>query len=255
MGRNNVQGRKYNEERLRKAVKNFNAKVKRVLAKTPELAPHKLSYATIKRNIRSQDELRKEIQDIEKFNKKGGEKGTIQLNENVKVSRWEYNRAKRKLKIVNEQRKAQNQELYNTYTGERVVGGIKVRKSPPQRVTQHLNENAQIPESTLRRVDGVLDWHYKAHKYENRVHYESLEARNEQYRKNLLKAVDKVYKDVPKDKLNKLKSLINGLSNSELQDIYYQESVEADVIDIRYHYDEPNDIMERIDWAIKVLSK
>lgn len=255
MGRDKFRGRTYTEERLKKAVKNYNAKVKRLLKTSPELAPNKLSYATILRNIKTQSELRREIKEIEKFNKRGAEKATVKLDTGVKVSRWQYNRGKRKLKAVNAQRTQQRDDLYEEYTGYEYIAGKKVRQSVLPRVKNYMKNNTPLDKNYIKERKGVLGFNTAVSKLENAMYYESLQRKADQYRENLLAAVDKVYASVPKDKLNKLKSLIKNLSSKELQDIYFKEDAESDVVDIRYHYDEPNDIIARIDWAIKMLSK
>lgn len=255
MGRDKFRGRTYTEERLKKAVKNYNAKVKRLLKTSPELAPNKLSYATILRNIKTQSELRREIKEIEKFNKRGAEKATVKLDTGVKVSRWQYNRGKRKLKAVNAQRTQQRDTVYEKYTGYEYIAGKKVRQSVLPRVRHYMEENEPHDKGYVSGRKGVLGFNKAASNLENAMYHESLESKAELYRSNLIKAINKTYADGDKDKLNQLVNIIKNLSWEKIQDIYYKEGVEADVIDIKYHYYDPRDTNTKIDWALSVLSK
>lgn len=95
-------------EKVRRAVINFNRRLdywKKEHPESAETLPHKLSYKEVRDAIKTRKDLQREIREIESFKpSKLKSKDYIQLAPEVKVTKWEYKRAKRKLEAANKLR-------------------------------------------------------------------------------------------------------------------------------------------------------
>ena len=95
-------------EKVRRAVMNFNRRLDYWKKKNPESAeilPHKLSYKEVRDAIKTRKDLQREIREIESFKpSKLKSKDYIQIAPEVKATKWEYKRAKRKLESANKLR-------------------------------------------------------------------------------------------------------------------------------------------------------
>lgn len=266
---------KKDRNRLKKAVKNFNAKVKRVAAKNPDIAPNKLSYATIARQVRNKHELEVEIAEIKAWSKKGAEYKTMEVNvgwnvpptEEIKkgakatpikmvVSEWAYNRMIRKLNMVNEQRVLQNRELYQRYGTTTTHGGIT-----------KTYVNARIDERTLKRdvlkpfarePKNIAQFNAQLSQLENKLYKESWENEGKTYKENMLKAFRKhylhdspmAYKGDYAKLYNEAIQLLKAMSPTTMLEYYYAEE---DLLDIQYHYRDPVDDMTKLKALIRKI--
>lgn len=261
MGRNKVQGRAYYEEQLRKAVKNFNAKVARLKKKNTAIVPHKLSFATIKRNAITFEDLQTEINEIKKFNQRGAEKAVKTLtkdnNTTVDVSEWEYKRAKRLAKRIDEQRKQQNQYLYDKYTGTRHKGGVVIRNAVDVRVSYYMERHEPNVSRQIENPKTVSTFSRNAKSLENLYYHENLKQMAERYRDNLIEAIKTVYTHdrAPREQRLEILRLIRGLSAEQIQHIYFNSNTEKSIVDISYYYDDPEDALTKIDVAIRTLQR
>lgn len=95
-------------EKVRRAVINFNRRLdywKKNKPESAETLPHNLSYKEVRDAIKTRKDLQREIREIESFKpSKLKSKDYIQLAPEVKVTKWEYKRAKRKLEAANKLR-------------------------------------------------------------------------------------------------------------------------------------------------------
>lgn len=115
--------RKYNirwtdsdNEELRKAVRNFNAKVDRVAKKHPELAsnlPEKVRVKELKELIDTRADLKRELNSLRRFSKKGAEQIIVvpESNYNLKVTKWQLSEMKRMASNVTRKRARRLDEL------------------------------------------------------------------------------------------------------------------------------------------------
>lgn len=86
------------ENSLRKAINNFNAKVRRLEASDKEIAiPEKASITAIKDRVTNKWELNREIERLERFTQRGSE-DLVQNKSGVVLSRWEYENLQREQK-------------------------------------------------------------------------------------------------------------------------------------------------------------
>ena len=93
---------KDSEATLKRAVNNFNSKVKRLESVEREIdIPEKESITAIKERVTNKWELNREIDRLERFGKRNAEE-LIQNKAGVVLSRWEYENLQREQKRLNE---------------------------------------------------------------------------------------------------------------------------------------------------------
>ena len=86
---------------LQKAVRNFNAKIKRLESVDREIAiPEKESITAIKNRVTNKWELNREIDKLERFTKRNAEE-LIQNKSGVVLSRWEFENIQREQRRLN----------------------------------------------------------------------------------------------------------------------------------------------------------
>ena len=89
------------EAQLKKAINNFNAKIKRLESVDREIdIPEKANITAIKERVTNKWELNREIDKLERFSKRNAEE-LIQNKAGVVLSRWEYENLQREQKRLN----------------------------------------------------------------------------------------------------------------------------------------------------------
>ena len=109
-GSSNIRWRESDREDLRRAVKNFNAKISRITKKNPELKyvlPEKTSVAQMKELIRTRNDLKREINALKRFSKRGAEEVVLAPGNkyNLKITKWQRTEMNRRVGYINRRRK------------------------------------------------------------------------------------------------------------------------------------------------------
>lgn len=128
-------------EKVRRAVISFNRRLdywKKEHPESAETLPHKLSYKEVRDAIKTRKDLQREIREIESFKpSKLKSKDYIQIAPEVKATKWEYKRAKRKLEAANKlraeaaERMRQRKAYVNGEEYEPVESKMLKQKSKP----------------------------------------------------------------------------------------------------------------------------
>lgn len=114
--RYNIKWRDSDSSELRKAVKNFNAKLTRLEKKNPELKnalPDRVSVKQIKELIDTRQDLNRELNSLRRFTQKGSEEMvTIPDSDyNLKTTKWQKEEMTRRIAVINRRRERRRQEL------------------------------------------------------------------------------------------------------------------------------------------------
>lgn len=138
--RYNIRWSESDNSELRKAVRNFNAKISRLEKKYPEMKnalPDKVSVKQMKELIDTRQDLKRELNALRRFSKRGAEKFVeVDNNDyNLKITKWQKQEINRRIGIINRKRKARHDVLAQqeaTYGGKGLgytVGQIGMGKS------------------------------------------------------------------------------------------------------------------------------
>lgn len=83
------------ENEINRTIKNFNQKISRLEKQERQLLPKKISKKELKENVKNRRELRKELNKMRRFSKRGAEK-IIKIGSDVEMTVYEYEEIKRR---------------------------------------------------------------------------------------------------------------------------------------------------------------
>ena len=112
----NIRWKPDDNQELRKAVKNFNAKIRRLEKKDPQnkaALPEKVTVRQLKELISTRRDLNRELNALKRFSKKGSEEiiDVPDSKYNLKITKWQKEEMTRRAGIINRKRKRRLREL------------------------------------------------------------------------------------------------------------------------------------------------
>lgn len=116
--RHNIRWNNSDVAELNRVVKNFNAKLNRLAKKNPQtknVLPDKISAAQLKELINTRQDLKRELNALKRFSKRGAEE-IIEVPENdynLKITKWQKTEMNRRIAIINRRRKDRLERLAN----------------------------------------------------------------------------------------------------------------------------------------------
>ena len=107
------------EQELRKTVKNFNAKIKRLEKKDPKnknALPEKVTLKQLKNTIHTRQDFKRELNSLKRFSERGAETLVSVPNNkyNLKITKWQKTEMNRRAAIINRKRKKRLEDVMNT---------------------------------------------------------------------------------------------------------------------------------------------
>ena len=128
-----IRWRKKDEKLLRSTVRNYNAKINRILKKEPsarEYLPEKVSVDEIKEMIDNRADFNRNINRLKRFSRRGAEK-PILFERGLKVTEYEYKEAKILQRVSNRKRKKVAKKVSESYvsdTGRKPIIGTSLEE-------------------------------------------------------------------------------------------------------------------------------
>lgn len=112
----NIRWKPSDNDELRRAVKNFNAKISRLEKKNPHekaALPERVTVKQLKSLISTRQDLNREINALKRFSKRGAENiVTAPDNKyNLKITKWQRDEMNRRAAIINRKRKKRLDEI------------------------------------------------------------------------------------------------------------------------------------------------
>lgn len=112
----NIRWKPSDNDELRRAVKNFNAKISRLEKKNPHekaALPERVTVKQLKSLISTRQDLNREINALKRFSKRGAEDiVTAPDNKyNLKITKWQRDEMNRRAAIINRKRKKRLDEI------------------------------------------------------------------------------------------------------------------------------------------------
>ena len=102
-----IRWQRRDEQELKRVVKNFNAKLSRIIKKNPAIAeylPPRVSYKELRENITNRKEFNRELNSLKRFSQKGSEEIVTAKNTGLKVTKWEKKEVGIQVAIINRER-------------------------------------------------------------------------------------------------------------------------------------------------------
>lgn len=117
--RYNIRWTQNDNQELRKAVKNYNAKITRLEKKDPQnknALPQKITVKQLKELVITRQDLKRELNALKRFSKKGMEQIIDVPNSeyNLKITKWQKEEMTRRTGIINRKRNKRLKELLDT---------------------------------------------------------------------------------------------------------------------------------------------
>ncbi len=109
-----IRWKQSDNQELARVVRNFNAKIKRLEQKNPEIKdalPDKVSVKQLKELINTRQDLKREINSLKRFSKRGSEEVITYGDNNIKLTKWQKSELSRKIGIINRRRHKRKEEF------------------------------------------------------------------------------------------------------------------------------------------------
>lgn len=200
-------------EELNRVVKNYNSKITRLNKKNPEnksILPEKISAGDLKKLIETRQDLKREINSLKRFSKRGAETIVDVPNTqyNVKITKWQLTEMNRRVGIINRKRKSRLEEIQNTelQAGGKSLGYTQGQLGmQPAEINALKPMNAFIPTMTQRDVN--MRW--KSIQKQSKDEYFNL--KDEQCRVNFINSIKENFNE--KD----VQDVIDAIRNMDLK--------------------------------------
>lgn len=114
--KHNIRWQQSDSEDLRKAVKNFNAKISRLEKKNPEqknALPERVSVRQMKELIDTRQDLKRELNSLRRFTERGSEElvDVPDNDYNLQMTKWQKNEMSRRVGVINRKRNKRLKEI------------------------------------------------------------------------------------------------------------------------------------------------
>ena len=220
---------------IRKLVKNYNAKIKRLEGKEGLTLPFRISSKLIKSRTKNRSDLKRLLKNLAEFTTRGGEKN-IMVKGRV-IPRYQYNQAKRFRSLIKRRLKAREEFVKNTYP---TYEGVKERFTIAEQFDEE-TRNIEAQREKLLDVD-FLDYSpSEMTKYIIDLEANARTVNLTQWQQNyadMLLDVGYVH-GINHQKLHDLREKLLELSPSQFDKLFKTESTIKQII---YYYNQVNEL-------------
>ena len=215
----NIRWKPDDSRELRKAVKNFNAKISRLEKKNPQIKntlPEKVSVRELKGLIDTRQDFKREINALKRFSKRGAEElvsAPNNQNDNTKITKWQKEEMNRRIPLINKKRADYKEK----------IGDIPVTSGgKPQGYTRGQLGMGSADEKALREAkpfqpsdtNADINRRYKSFRKQSQRYY--FDRREKQMKDNYIKGISENFN--PKDP--EVKALIEKINDMDFNDFY-----------------------------------
>lgn len=211
---------------LKRAVSNFNAKINRISKKEPSiknLLPEKVSAKELKDLISTRNDLKREINALKRFSKRGAEEIVNIPNNTIgtRATKWQISELNRRGAIVNRKRKLRADEL-----------GLLPAKSRGEELGYTVGQMREyigmgnIREVELRPTKSFLKdmtaqevkMRYKSFRYQSKTDY--FTEQDYKVKENYIKAL---YENYAPEDIQAVVDVIEKMDIKDFMDTFYEE--------------------------------
>lgn len=199
-------------EELARVVRNFNAKLKRLEKKNPEMKnalPSKVEVKQLKELINTRQDLKRELNSLKRFSKRGSEEIITYGNNNIKITKWQKSELSRKVAIINRRRKTRLEELEQIELTSR---GKKVGYKRSEFGMGSLEKNEYRPMSPLTKSMTQSDVKKKWSSVMKQVQSDYFNKMDYQWRENYITSLEQNYNP------NDIKDIVELIKNMDIGD-------------------------------------
>ena len=164
----NIRLRESDRDEAKRIIKNYNAKIKRVLKKSPELEPYlpdQIKAKDFLLDVKTRNEFNRKLSSMQNFSSKRGSEKLVTSSRGAKAIQWEIDEFKNKQRIENIKRAHERKKIENTEVKTRgkktgvkraEMGGIKENALKPSR-KKFDNVSQKEWDIAKKNIDSLLD--------------------------------------------------------------------------------------------------
>ena len=227
-----IRWRDSDREDLRKAVKNFNAKIRRLEKKNPKDAsalPEKVKMKEIESLVETRQDLKRELNALKRFTKRGAEElvDVPDSKYNLKTTKWQKQEMARRTGVINRKRNERYKKIKEVEMKSRGKD-LGYKKGDIGMGSQ--DENALKPMKpfypSMSRKD--LNKRFRAIRKESKESYwAEKEAR---LKANVMKGIEANYKGLYPEQVEKILEAIENMDFKEFYEKFIAESGEMEIV-------------------------
>lgn len=225
-----IRWKQSDNDELARAVRNFNAKIKRISNKNPMIKnalPEKVTVKQLKELIGTRQDLKRELNALRRFSKRGAEEiVSVPDNDyNLKITKWQRTEMNRRIGIINRKRKSRLEQLENMKMKSR---GEDLGYTRGQLGMGRATEISLKPMNafTRRMSQSDLKWKWKSILNESQSDY--FNKKDFQLRENYIKALSQNYNT------NDIQSVIDEINKMDIKDFLQKFDEEGGTLEFAY---------------------
>ena len=204
----NIKWRNKDKTRLSNTVRQFNAKITRMLKKNPELAPYlpeRLTVQGLSDKIQTRQDFNREIKLARRFLKPGAETPVTSAT-GIRTTRWEKREIGIKVGVINRRRNRELKKM-NPTTEKGTMGTIR-------------ENNLQPKKYDIDKIK-ASDWDMFVYGVEKQIMSGYTAQKNELYKQNFIKAVKTAFGS----KGTEIVEMAQSIPADILVELYYNDPV------------------------------
>lgn len=234
----NIRWKQTDSNELRKAVRNFNAKIDRLTKKNPELVavfPEKTSVRQLKELIDTRQDLKRELNSLRRFTRRGSEE-IVDIPEsdyNLQITKWQKEEMTRRTAVINRKRKKRLEEIESM---EMTSRGQKLGYTRGQLGMGKADEIALKPLKafTPRMTRKDLQKKFKSIQLQSQSTY--FNTKDEQFRQNYIKGLLENYN------IHDIEDVVEKIESMDFKEFYNTFQAEGGTFE--FHYPPDNEQYE-----------
>lgn len=227
----NIKWRKSDRQTVSNTVRQFNAKITRLLKKNPELKdflPERITVKGLTERIKTRADFNREINSVKRFLRRGAE-NPITTKKGIQTTTWEKREIGYKVAQINRNRRRQREKAnVSTYKG--TMGSIRENNLQPKRYN----------------IDTISprDWDKFIQSVEKQVQSTYNEEKMKRYKENYIKGLYNVFGG----KGQIIADVVRGIPDEDFQQLFFDDPV----LQLDFIYD-PIEAHLRIDSILEHL--
>lgn len=225
-----INWRESDSKELARVVRNFNAKLKRLEKKNPQIKnvlPEKVSVAQLKELINTRQDLNRELNSLKRFSKRGAEEIVTvpDTDYNLKITKWQKSEMNRRIAVINRRRAKRLEDISNM---EMTSRGEKLGYTRSQLGMGKATEVSLRPMNafTRRMNQADLKWKWKGIMKESQLDF--FTQKDYRLRDNYIKALEQNYNK--KD----IQDVISHIENMDIKEFLSTFEEEGGTMEFAY---------------------
>lgn len=225
-----INWRESDNEELKRVVRNYNAKLSRIAKKNPQIKnvlPDKVSVAQLKELINTRQDLKRELNSLKRFSKRGSEEIVTvpDTDYNLKITKWQKSEMNRRVAVINRRRKKRLEDLQEL---EMSSGGEKLGYKKGDFGMGKATEISLSPMNAFTRRMNQADLKMKWEGILRQSQSDYFTQKDFRLRNNYIKALEQNYNS------NDIQDIIDTINHMDIKDFLNKFEEEGGNMEFAY---------------------